>query len=109
MIRQMRVSSLNIGRMIGSSGGSAMSFRTWIRGIWSCAVVAPILGCGLHVGEKAPQPAAIAYSGKSYSCVAEIPQHIEKYVKDELNDQEISEFMRCLQNAFTSFAQYTRG
>ncbi len=68
-----------------------------------------IAGCGVKLGEKAPEQSPVSYSGKSYSCVSQIPQNIQKYVNDELNDGEINEFMRCLQNAFSSFAQYTRG
>jgi hypothetical protein len=68
-----------------------------------------LTGCGIKTGEKAPEQSPVTYSGKNYSCVSEIPQHIQKYMNDELNDQEITGFVRCLQNAFSSFAQYTRG
>ncbi|MGE0526671.1 MAG: hypothetical protein AB7G93_12610 [Bdellovibrionales bacterium] len=65
--------------------------------------------CGLFVGESPPKDPAPSFSGRGYSCVGQIPAHIEKYVLDKLSPDEITEFIRCLQRSFASFAQYTRG
>src|ERR1700722_10612897 len=70
--------------------------------------LALLCGCGIHLGEKAESP-TIAYSGSGYSCVGEIPQHVEKYFLDQMSEAEITGFMQCLEHAFTSFAQLTRG
>ncbi len=67
------------------------------------------LGCGLSTGETSPDMARPAFSGKGYSCVGQIPRHLERYVWDELNDSQITEFVQCLQKAFTTFVQLTRG
>lgn len=77
----------------------------------SAVLLGPLVlcGCGLKIGEKAPEEPPVSYSGKNYTCVSQIPQHIQKYLNDELNDTQITDFVRCLQNAFSSFAQYTRG
>lgn len=68
-----------------------------------------VAGCGLQTGEKAPEQAAPSYSGKGYSCVGEIPQHISKYINDELTIGQVNDFTRCLQKSFASFAELTRG
>lgn len=73
------------------------------------ALCGTVVGCGLHTGEDPPKPRAAAYKGTGFNCVGRIPEHLHKYVRDELSVHEISEFTRCLQNAFTSFAQFTRG
>lgn len=66
-------------------------------------------GCGLKTGEKAPDMAPPSFSGKGYSCVGQIPQHLERYAWDQLNDGQITDFVHCLQNAFTTFVHLTRG
>ncbi|MGE4132206.1 MAG: hypothetical protein AB7F86_11250 [Bdellovibrionales bacterium] len=65
--------------------------------------------CGLNTGEKAPKSGAPAFSGRGYVCVGEIPQHLGRYVSDELSETDITDFVRCLQKAFTTFTQLTRG
>jgi len=68
-----------------------------------------LIGCGLYTGEKSPQRTPPSYSGQGFSCVGRIPEHFEKYVSDRLSNEEISSFVSCLQKAFTTFAQLTRG
>lgn len=75
----------------------------------SMAIIIASTGCGLQVGEKPPERNPPAYSGNGFSCVGEIPQHIDKYVKNDLSVDQISTFVRCLQKAFTTFASLTRG
>lgn len=41
--------------------------------------------------------------------MGQIPQHLERYASDELNDYQITDFVQCLQKAFTTFVQLTRG
>ncbi len=65
--------------------------------------------CGLKTGEKAPELAPPSFNGRGYSCVGQIPQHLEKFASDELNDGQITDFVQCLQKAFTTFVQLTRG
>lgn len=84
-----------------------MFFKRLIR--LSMAIVLFSTGCGLKVGEKPPKRTPPAYSGNGFSCVGQIPQHIDLYVKDQLTDAQISSFVRCLQKAFTTFGQLTRG
>ncbi|MGZ3722766.1 MAG: hypothetical protein ACXVA9_07550, partial [Bdellovibrionales bacterium] len=84
-------------------------FFKFLYRLFGLSLTLTIAGCGLKLGEKAPEQSPVSYSGKGYSCVSQIPQHIQKYMNDELSDTEINEFMHCLQNAFSSFAQYTRG
>jgi hypothetical protein len=84
-----------------------MSSKWWLAAV--CAVLVAAIGCGLKVGESSPTQTGPSFSGKGYSCVGQIPQHFENYVADELNDQQISDFMHCLQRAFTTFSQLTRG
>jgi len=84
-----------------------MCFKWGIAVILSGAIA--LSGCGLKLNEKASQPSAISYSGKDYSCVSQIPQHIEQYVNDQMTDEQITDFTGCLKNAFQSFANYTRG
>ncbi len=67
------------------------------------------LSCGLKIGEPPPQPPAPSYSGRGLSCVGEIPINVENYIFDRMSEGEISIFVSCLQKAFTSFAQLTRG
>lgn len=74
-----------------------------------CSLVLLLAGCGIRLGEKVPEPASVAYSGKNYSCLAQIPQHLELYISDQLGEPEITDFIRCIQKSFTSFAQLTRG
>lgn len=66
-------------------------------------------GCGLYTGENAPLRAPPSYSGKGFSCVGRIPEHFDKYVNDQLSNDEITAFVSCLQKAFTTFATLTRG
>src|SRR6185312_12971814 len=66
-------------------------------------------GCGIHLGEKAPVPTPVSYSGRGYACIGQIADKLEKYVSDELSDEEITSFARCLQRSFATFAQLTRG
>ena len=68
-----------------------------------------LLSCGLKTGEKAPQQKPPSYSGAGYNCVGEIPQALDKYVSNLLSENEINEFVRCLQKSFSSFAELTRG
>jgi hypothetical protein len=73
------------------------------------AVLGLLAGCGLKLGESAPSQNPIRFSGKGYSCIGQIPLHIEKFAADQLNEQQVSEFMQCLQKAFTTFGDLTRG
>lgn len=66
-------------------------------------------GCGLNTGEESAVKAPPSYSGKGFSCIGRIPEHFEQYFNDKLPDEEISTFTRCLQKAFTTFGQLTRG
>lgn len=67
------------------------------------------LGCGLNTGENAPSRTPPSYSGAGFSCVGKIPEHFDLFVNDQLSEQQITDFVRCLQKAFTTFAQLTRG
>lgn len=78
----------------------------------ACALaiaLAALAGCGLKLGEGAPKQNGPNFSGQGYSCIGQIPQHFENFVADELNEQQISDFMFCLQRAFTTFGQLTHG
>lgn len=86
-----------------------MSFNAFKRLLATAVSCSFLLSCGLKTGESAPQPKAPSYSGAGYNCVGEIPQTIGKYVSDELDENQITEFVRCLQKSFTSFAELTRG
>ena len=55
----------------------------------------------------APKEKAIQYTGKGYSCIGEIPQHFEKFIGNELDETQISDFTRCLQRSLTSFMTLT--
>src|SRR3954463_14243997 len=74
-----------------------------------CVVIAAATGCGLNTGESAPKQAPPSFSGNGYSCVGEIPDHMSRYFNDELSEEQINDFVRCLQKSFTTFAQLTRG
>lgn len=85
-----------------------MCFKTRL----CCVIVAAeifISGCGIKLGEKAPQAGAVSYSGKGYSCLSQIPQHMEQYLNDKLSVEEIDQFFACMKRAFTNFAQLTHG
>lgn len=84
-------------------------FSKWMRSGFAGIFTFVQLGCGLSTGEKAPELAPPAFSGRGYSCIGQIPRHLERYVMDDLNDAQISEFIQCLQKAFTTFVQLTRG
>jgi len=73
------------------------------------AVAALGISCGLNTGEKAPEQNPPSFSGKNYSCVGQIPQQVGRYAADELNEAQITEFVRCLQRSLTTFGQLTRG
>lgn len=77
--------------------------------IAALALTAFIGGCGLRFGEKAPQEPAPSFSGQGYSCLAEIPLHVDLYVSDNLSETQFVIFVDCLKKAFTSFSQLTRG
>ncbi len=66
-------------------------------------------GCGLHWNEPSPQPNTISYSGKGFNCVGQIPQHLDLYLSDALSETQIDDFMGCLEKAFVTFGQLTRG
>lgn len=67
------------------------------------------LSCGIKVGEK-PAPAfKPSYSGSGYRCVGLIPEFLGDYVADKVDEAQITEFVRCLQKSFTTFAQLTHG
>ncbi len=66
-------------------------------------------GCGLNTGEKPVPRSPPMYSGDNFSCVARIPENFDKYVNDRLSEKEITVFIQCIQKAFTTFAQLTRG
>ncbi len=84
-----------------------MSFKMWSRlGLAGSLVV---LGCGLNTGEKPPDTIPPSFQGREYTCVGEIPQHLQKYIDDELSEAQITSFVQCLQRAFTSFLELTRG
>jgi len=68
-----------------------------------------LLSCGLQVGEKRPGPSTAVVTGLGYKCVGQIPEYSGRYLRDELDESEITNFVRCLQRAFVAFAQYTRG
>lgn len=68
-----------------------------------------VLGCGIHLGEKAAQPPAISYSGRGYACIGQIAENMRKYISDEMSEEQITDFARCVQNSLTTFAQLTRG
>lgn len=65
--------------------------------------------CGLRIGEKQPEPPAPSYSGRGLSCVGQIPKNAEAYAKDQMSENEIDAFVLCIEKAFVSFAQLTRG
>lgn len=65
--------------------------------------------CGLNTGEKVPPKKPPTYSGDNFACVAKIPEYFDKYLNDELPDEEITSFVQCLQKSFRTFAQLTRG
>lgn len=94
--------------MIGFSGGAAM-FSKGFRAAVAAVFTLVQMGCGLSTGEKAPDLAPPAFSGRGYTCVGQIPRHLERYVMDDLSDGQITEFVQCLQKAFTTFVQLTRG
>ncbi|HMN69940.1 MAG TPA: hypothetical protein PKC28_15460, partial [Bdellovibrionales bacterium] len=41
--------------------------------------------------------------------MSRIPEHVDKYINDELEDAQINDFTGCLQKAFRTFAEMTRG
>lgn len=86
-----------------------MFFKTLARVLLGGAVLLMTTNCGLHLGESQPKPPAPSYSGRGLSCVGEIPQNVENYVNDRMSEQDITAFVTCLEQAFTSFAQLTRG
>ena len=68
-----------------------------------------VVSCGLRTGEKPPPPLSPSFKGENYSCVGQIPERLDEYFKDRLSVPEISSFVLCLQKAFSSFSQLTRG
>ena len=86
-----------------------MFFNIMARVLLSGVVLLMSVSCGLNMGESQPQAPAPSYSGRGLSCVGEIPQNVENYVNDRMSEQEITTFVTCLEKAFTSFAQLTRG
>ena len=86
-----------------------MSFKKQFGGAVAVAATLLVCGCGVKLGEAAPEEKSVAYSGKGYGCLSQIPQHMEKYINDEMDEKEINDFIRCMQRAFTSFAQLTHG
>jgi hypothetical protein len=84
---------------------SKFSMRFFI----ALAMVVTTSSCGLRIGEKQPEPPAPSYSGRGLSCVGQIPKNAEAYVKDQMSVEEINSFVLCIEKAFTSFAQLTRG
>lgn len=83
-----------------------MSFKTRL---FALVLLVSVTGCGLNTGESPPKRVPPSYSGQGFSCVGKIPEHFDKYVNDQLSDQEITTFISCLQKAFVTFAQLTRG
>ncbi len=75
----------------------------------ACVLTLTSVSCGLHTGEESPQAPPPSYSGNGFSCVGQIPKHLEDYVFDRLAGEEVTDFVKCLQKAFTAFAQFTRG
>ncbi len=73
------------------------------------AISLVVASCGLHLGETSPKAAPVSYSGKGYGCIGQIPQHVEMYFNDRLSEDQITEFVTCIQKSFTSFAQLTSG
>ena len=85
------------------------NLRTVSRMLLSAVLASSGLSCGIKVGEK-PAPAfKPSYSGEGYRCVGLIPEFMGDYVADKVDELQITEFVRCLQKSFTSFAQLTRG
>lgn len=86
-----------------------MSFKLILAFGLSLILTGVLSSCGLRLGEKAPGPVSPTFSGKGYSCVGQIPEHFDRYFKDQMSEPQITEFVQCLQKAFSSFAQLTRG
>ncbi len=84
-----------------------MFFKTPLSFVVAISLALP--GCGLSTGESAPKRPPPSYSGKGFSCVGKIPEHFDRYVNDQLSNEQVTEFVSCLQKAFTTFAQLTRG
>src|SRR5438105_554861 len=93
----------------GFTGESAMFSKRRALAAVLLFTVLGLTACGLKVGEKAAKEAPIAYSGKGYGCIGEIPERIQSYIADEMPVEGIDQFIGCLQHSFTSFAQLTRG
>lgn len=85
-----------------------MSSKT-LQCLFTAGVLSFCLGCGLNLGEKAPEPAPLSLDGRGYSCIGQIAENVQAYVRDELSEDEINAFVGCLQKAFVNFAQLTRG
>lgn len=84
-----------------------MSFK--VRSLLAIVTMALACQCGLQTGEKSPAEKAPQYSGRGFSCVGKIPESIESYFADEMDETQITTFIQCLQNAFVAFVQKTRG
>lgn len=72
-------------------------------------LVTGIVSCGLRTGEKPPPPLSPSFKGENYSCVGQMPEKLDEYFRDRLSVPEIKSFVLCLQKAFSSFSQLTRG
>ena len=73
------------------------------------ALSASTLSCGLQTGETTPPPLSPSFKGENYSCVGMIPENLDAYFKDQMSPAQIRSFIGCLQRAFITFAQLTRG
>lgn len=86
-----------------------MFFKRSLQLSLSALLACSSLSCGIKVGEKPAPPLKPSYSGSGYRCVGLIPEFLGDYVADKVDEEQITEFVRCLQKSFTSFAQLTRG
>ena len=84
--------------------------RSWIAALLSVVVLGTsVLSCGLRTGESSPAPLSPSFKGESYSCVGMIPESLDMYFKNEMSVEQIRAFIGCLQRAFVTFSQLTRG
>jgi hypothetical protein len=72
------------------------------------ALLLPV-ACGLHIGEKAPPASDLTASSGQFACVGQIGKKAEQFVNNELKENDINVFVKCLQNAFRNFNQYMKG
>ncbi|MCB0343036.1 MAG: hypothetical protein H6626_02660 [Pseudobdellovibrionaceae bacterium] len=66
-------------------------------------------GCGLNIGEPAPDPKPVTLSPKELACLGEIGEKVSDYFAAKSTEKQVEEFSGCVKGALQKFALLTRG